>query len=333
MRTRKRMQAFCTSLRAVSVVMTCALLADATANAATAASAVTPGQQGIAGAVGIPHSHELRMRSSSGRIYRIFVAQPTGPAPAKGYPVIYVLDANAMFGTVAEAVRLQSRAPDLSGVMPAIVVGIGYPGDADFNAERRWWDFTPVPRAAQPIDPGVPPVPASGGAEEFLAFIEKELKPRIAREFVIDRGRQVLFGHSLGGYFALHVLFRDPQAFDSYIASSPSLWWDERAIFDELDTLVARREPEEMNQSLLLSVGQFEHQLGPLAAASADADRMRERIAQDKELDAGFERKLEALERRGLRVRSLEIEGEDHISVIPVVVNRALRFALAPQAQ
>jgi predicted alpha/beta superfamily hydrolase len=60
---------------------------------------------------------------------------------------------------------------------------------------------------------------------------------------------------------------------------------------------------------------------------------MRERIAQDKELDAGFERKLEALERRGLRVRSLEIEGEDHISVIPVVVNRALRFALAPQAQ
>lgn len=296
------------------------------------AAAVAPLQMTQASAtraVAVPHSEEQLVRSvNTGRDYRIFIAGSIEPMPKAGYPVIYVLDANASFATVAEGVRLQSRAPDMSGVLPAIVVGIAYPGEDDFNSDRRWWDFTPTPTTPQQAGPDGPR--ALGGAAAFLRFIEEELKPRIEKEFKIDRQRQTLFGHSLGGYFALHVLFNRPQAFQTYIASSPSLWWDDRVILKELERFAAS--VERTDRTVLFSAGEYERRMSPLASLDPDAARMAKRIEEDAALDAVFAGKLEALTRRGLRVQSLELPGEDHISVIPVVINRALRFALAPAA-
>jgi uncharacterized protein len=280
-------------------------------------------------AVGVPHSEERSLHSSNtGKNYRIFIAKSVEPTPPAGYPVIYVLDANASFATVAETVRLQSRAPDVSGVLPAIVVGVAYPGDEDFNSERRWWDFTPVPTTAQQPGPDGPR--ALGGAAAFLRFLEEELKPQIEKEFKIDRQRQTLLGHSLGGYFALHVLFNQPQAFQTYIASSPSLWWDEKVVLRELERYASSDQQGRAQRALLFSAGEYERRLSPSAAASEDAARMAPRIKEDAALDATFARKLEELAGRGLRVKSIEIPGEDHISVIPVAINHAVRFALAP---
>ena len=60
----------------------------------------------------IPGTVTWSMQSDvTGREYRIFIAEPMGPPPEGGYPVLYSLDANATFGTLAEAIRLQSRPP------------------------------------------------------------------------------------------------------------------------------------------------------------------------------------------------------------------------------
>src|SRR5690606_34171859 len=128
-------------------------------------------------------------------------------APPAGFPVIYVLDANSVFGTVTEAVRAQSRFPARSGVDPAIVVGIGYATDAPFHPDRHY-DFTlPVPAHELPPHPDGGSWPGQGGSAAFLQFIERELKPQIERDFPVDTSRQTIFGHSLGGLFVLTALF------------------------------------------------------------------------------------------------------------------------------
>ncbi|MFD6207743.1 MULTISPECIES: alpha/beta hydrolase-fold protein [unclassified Peribacillus] len=67
------------------------------------------------------------------------------------------------------------------------------------------------------------PWPSHEGAENFLKFIEEDLNPEIDKRFKVDQNSQTLFGHSLGGLFAIYVLFENPYAFQTYIAGSPSL--------------------------------------------------------------------------------------------------------------
>lgn len=79
---------------------------------------------------------------------------------------------------------------------------------------------------------------ANRGAEQFLAFIEEELKPLIEREVPIDRTRQTLFGHSLGGWLVLYTLFTRSRAFQYYAAGSPSIWWKNRCIVPVAEHLI-----------------------------------------------------------------------------------------------
>ena len=72
----------------------------------------------------IPFTHMWDMPADDGQIYRIFVSYPgSGEPPALGYPVLYVLDGNAMFAAFAEARRIRGfGGRDLDKM---IVVGIG----------------------------------------------------------------------------------------------------------------------------------------------------------------------------------------------------------------
>lgn len=51
---------------------------------------------------------------------------------------MYVLDGNSLFGTMVEALRLQSRRPEKTGVVPAIIVGIGYQTEAPYHPLRHY---------------------------------------------------------------------------------------------------------------------------------------------------------------------------------------------------
>ncbi len=91
------------------------------------------------------NSEAAASRSANGRPYRILISVPNAPAPAEGYPVVYVLDGDGWFGPAVEIVRMR----EYEKLAPAIVVGVGYPSHAFFDAEGRSYDFT-LPGSTDP---------------------------------------------------------------------------------------------------------------------------------------------------------------------------------------
>jgi len=128
------------------------------------------------------------------------------------YPVLYVLDGDEYFWLAASTVRYFSN----RGFMPeTIVVGIN-------NRQNRDRDFTPTKDNYSPT---------GGGAENFLAFLTKELIPTIEKEYK-TKSHKTLYGASYGGLFALYTLFNHPDSFDNYIAISPSIFHDKGLVFN-----------------------------------------------------------------------------------------------------
>ncbi|MBW7475468.1 alpha/beta hydrolase [Paenibacillus oenotherae] len=240
------------------------------------------------------------------RTYRIMIYVPDGLAPEGGYPVIYTLDGNATFGSLTEAMRLQSRPPH--GFRPSMIVGIGYDSNAPIVTDRRFYDFTePTDPSSLPLRPDGSEWPETGGAEAFLAFIEEELKPVIERHYPIDRRRQSLFGHSLGGLFALNVLFKRPEAFQTYIAGSPSVWWSNRRLLEQLPGLETRLKQGGGEPALFIGIGSEE----------------KPAMIEDARL---LYRQLLPYQAYGLRLGYRLFEDEGHVSVIPPLISRMLRF-------
>lgn len=293
-----------------------------------------PPELSAAAPVVIPNAQQYDLAArGSGAAYRIFVSRPLLPPPPSGYPVIYVLDANAVFGTMTEAVRLQSARPLTTGVSPAIVVGIGYPTELPIDPVRRTLDYTP-PVPAETLSP--PPDGSVwspvGGAAAFLDIIEDEIKPAIARDYPVDAKRQVLFGHSFGGLFTLYALFDRPGCFQAYVAGSPSIWFGNRAIIDMEQSFVERLRQGNRDVRLMIGVGGLEQTMSERERATPELAYRADWLAQNRMVDNAREmaERLGALACDGLTVQFRAFEGENHVSVIPALASRALRFALAP---
>lgn len=271
----------------------------------------------------IPGASVRDIRSRAGREYRIFVWQPEDGSALGPLPVLYLLDGNGSFPIAAAAAALQSRRPDRTGVNPAIVVGIGYPTTSWLDAERRTFDYTPaLPYDLLPPRPNHEPWPATGGADGFLDFLAHELCPQIEHEFPIDRGRSALFGHSFGGLLVLHALFSRPALFRSYIAASPSIWFAGEGLLAQRETFLASA-LQRLPRRLLLTVGSLE-QVG----AGQDPHDTWVRRNRMVENASELARALGQVDAARLAVSFTEFEDEDHGSVLPAAISRALRFAL-----
>lgn len=249
----------------------------------------------------IEGASEHPLVSEEGKCYRIFLYKPDLPAPESGYPLMVLVNANSYFGSMVEAVKLQTRKPH--GYDPAVVVGIGYyPYDLP-DAPRRFYDCTVLVLPEE-----LPPRtddhtwPASGGADALLTFIELTLQPWIKRTCVIDENRQALIGHSIGGLFTLHGWLRRPHLFSAFAACSPSLWWNNRYVLREVEAGLAMP-----TNHLLLAVGGREDERETTALYTAISD-----VKQDT---AG-------------KISYVIFPEEGHMSVIPVFISRVLRFFL-----
>lgn len=282
---------------------------------------------------------EMPMMSKAGRTYLVSVSAPEGPAPSGGFPVIYVLDGHAWFGPAVDIARMREN----SRLDPAIIVGVGYPS-------RRFFDFG---RSLDLTPPGAPDdrfEPSEiGGADLFLEFLVETLKPRISGQHPINPDRETLFGHSLGGLFTLHALFKAPGSFDTYLAASPSMGFGDRVIVREAEAFrppVAGPRP-----NLLVTMGQFESQSledRPLAQM-ADFRRWYEAhpearpgqtadqaVEETFPSDPAFDRVEAAREMTarlaaaGVRAVFAEFEGEEHSSAAISALNRGIPFALRP---
>ncbi|MFV3075241.1 alpha/beta hydrolase [Niveispirillum fermenti] len=256
----------------------------------------------------MPDTEVWDMPAAHGQTYRIYVSRPAGEVPEGGYPVLYVLDGNAMFAGFAEARRIQGVYSQ--GLDKMIVVAIGYPNDLPYDP-RRMGDFTaPI---AHPVLKALYKDHPSGGRDRFLSFLMDRVRPEIARRYGVNPLRQSLYGHSLGGLFALHVLYSRPGAFHTIIAASPSIWWDDQAILAEERAFRARLEKEPALASgsrLLILAGEREET--PVSLTDS--------IALGK--------RLEPLSALGLRSSHMVLDGETHITVPSRSVTTALRAAM-----
>lgn len=265
--------------------------------------------------------------AGGGEPWRVFLYVPPGPAPATGWPVLYMTDGNAVIGTAVDAVRAQAFYPLGTNVGWGVIVAIGYPVAGAYDALRRSWDLGPPPgNTYPPFHEGGPDV-RTGGAEQFLAFIEDELKPFVASRVKIDPERQALYGHSFGGLFALYALFTRPRAFSTWIAASPAIYWEERAIDRFLKPFEAAR-PQGLGAQVILSAGEYEtDKLAPFQVGAEDEQKRLEhkKVTRTDEFARMMAARLDAIP--GLAA-SFELHaGENHMSILPVTVNRAVQAA------
>lgn len=155
--------------------------------------------------------------SESGHTYHIQVALPAGydKERAESYPVIYLLDGDWDIEKVATIAHEQTKA----GQKAVVVVGIGY-GSQDNERNR---DYTP---SEGPLD-------NSGGAEDFLNFIEKDLMAKIESDYNVETSPsgRLFAGHSLGGLLSAYCFVTRTELFKHYMILSPSLWWDGQVFF------------------------------------------------------------------------------------------------------
>ena len=154
-----------------------------------------------------------------GQDYQLQISLPRGYAESdQRYGVIYLLDAQWDFPLLYAIYGEQYY----DGFVPGlIIVGILWGGENPDPNVLRLRDFTPTDEG----DNG-----ESGGADKFLAFLDKELIPYVDREFRTS-GNRTLAGSSLGGLFTLYALFNRPDLFDNFIPTSPATPWDGGSVF------------------------------------------------------------------------------------------------------
>lgn len=257
-----------------------------------------------------PRIGESTLTARDGSVYRLLLALPEAPAPARGYPLLVLVDGDALFATAVQTARLQAARPSVTGLDPAAILGIGYPGRAPFDSERRQRDLLPVP----------------GGAERFAATIAAEILPLVESVVPLDPARRGLVGHSYGGLFVLHTLFTRPGLFASHVAGSPSIWWSDRAILRSEETFRNGRGGEAGR--LLITVGEREQGSGPWL----DPQRA-ERAAMARMRDNAAEMAARLAASGRVACEFTLFPDENHVSVIPAMLSRAVAFALAGTAR
>ena len=151
------------------------------------------------------------------------------------YPVLYLLDGQRNFAHTVGTLDLLNQ----SGMaQEMIVIGIT-------NTERTR-DFTPT------YDESYNEWGVSGGADNFLDFLEQELKPYIASNYRTNN-YAIIAGHSLSALFTVYALHERPDMFQAYFAFSPSLWWHDEVIFPKAQKLF--NADSDLNKYLYVNMG------------------------------------------------------------------------------
>lgn len=235
--------------------------------------------------------------------YQIHVALPPDYQESdQTYPVVYYTDAFYWGGIVIETYRLLRA---FNEIPPMILVGISWDINDKKGISHRARDFTPTFVQTGNLPEWLKPfTPISGGAENFLSFIENELIPTIESNYRIDSSDRGIFGYSFGGLFSAYVLFKKPYLFQKYLLGAPTLCWD--------DYYVLKQEEKLAKTSHELPVKVFS------AIGSEDfADLLKSWIALRDRLNTRGYKKLS--------FKYMMLDGENHTSAIPTVYSRAFR--------
>lgn len=153
----------------------------------------------------------------------VWIHTPKDFDNTKKYPVIYVLDASNQFYAVTGMLRQLTPLK----IPKSIIVGVT-------NTDRTR-DFTPTKVKFQRGRRSE----TSGGASNFIKFIDQELKPFINTKYPTENNSTII-GHSTGGLFVLYSFLYHQRIFDNYLAIDPSLWWDKENLVKQTQELLSK---------------------------------------------------------------------------------------------
>jgi predicted alpha/beta superfamily hydrolase len=134
----------------------------------------------------------------------------------ESWPVVYLIDGGVQqdFFPVAGFGALATLSAQYEEF---IVVGVK-------TNNRRYELTTP-----SEVEYDLERIPENGGADDFRRFIREEVQPLIQERYRTT-GETAVLGESLAGFFIMDTFLRAPQSFDHYIAVSPSVWWEDKAL-------------------------------------------------------------------------------------------------------
>ena len=150
------------------------------------------------------------------------------PSYAEGeqsYPVLYLIDGGLdqdfhHISGLAQLATINKTYEEL------IVVGI--------QTKNRIMELT-----HEPFDPrNIRDPPTAGKSADFIELIRAEVIPLIESRYRTGARRAVI-GESLAGLLVVEVFARHPDTFTDYVAISPSLWWDDKALAESAGEWIA----------------------------------------------------------------------------------------------
>jgi predicted alpha/beta superfamily hydrolase len=150
------------------------------------------------------------------------------------------------------------------------------------------------------------PVPldesATGGADEFIAFLKTKVFKTVENEYKIKGSTRGILGHSLGGLFGFYTYANYPELFSNYILIAPSLWWNQSELLVDKELLVSKT-----TANMFIAMGSNEIKLmkAPMPI---------------------FVQELSQPNNSKLRMVYKEYQNEDHHSVLPQSIYDALEF-------
>lgn len=266
--------------------------------------------------VTLPRTESFQLASKiNDRAYDISVSFPrayTADTAAR-FPVIYLTDANLVFGVTVQSHYLLS----LGGTVPdALIVGIVRagldnvsPSEGNVAGAERTFDLTPTqnPEEQRRYEREYKREVRTGGAAAFLRVIKDELIPEIDRRYRTN-GDRTFIGYSLGGLFGVYALFQSPETFQRMILVSPSLWWDGNVSFKYEEAYSASHKSLQLRIFMSMGEAENDRMLGPMRR---------------------LETVLTGRHYQGLNLTTRIFEGEQHLSTFPVAVTRGLTTVFA----
>jgi predicted alpha/beta superfamily hydrolase len=157
----------------------------------------------------------------------------------KKYPVLYIIDGGQAqdFLHIGGLAQLGSVSPVFDEL---IVVGIA--------TKVRYHELT-----ASITDPRYQGKQwaGAGGSDDFRDFIKTEVRPFVEDNYRTQNRRAVI-GESLAGLFITETFLKTPALFTDYIAISPSLWFDDKALAKQAPTLL--QDHKKSNRRLYLTM-------------------------------------------------------------------------------
>lgn len=251
------------------------------------------------------------------RDYDIYVSLPDSYATSKkSYPVLFVTDANYAFPLVRSIARrlLGHGAP----VQEFILIGLSYAkGDTPTASRNR--DYTPTDIIAKKRADKHQLAFQYGQAEAYRQYLAQQVFPYVAKQFRADMHNTAILGHSYGSLFGAYVLMTEPGMFQSYILSSPSLWYDQHEVFQLEQRYAAKH--KDLATKVYLLAGELEKRKKGDARYSQGDDIVHDALR--------FEKVLKTRNYPGLSVRSEIIANEDHLTVAPITATHGILWAFA----